>query len=264
MRDIVIFLNSYAAGLTILLTAVAGIFKFWQYVNIKKTELRQKAFDNYHKLIKDLVQSDTQGEKIKLDRQVAAVYELRNYPEYFNVSIRILQEWLDRHEVQNFRQLYQEIELSINYMKKKNMNNKIKDEGRFVGSLIYFFGGILILNFFIQKFGLNFIFYDKAISGFGNYPRLIWCLVCVFLGFALIAYRASKGRHGDKAFPQYYLSYLVTLLIVASVDFAFFHIFQPTSNYLFYFLSGPMGFILGYYADQAKTNPLGLFSTLKP
>lgn len=144
------------------------------------------------------------------------------------------------------------------------MFGKIKDRGRFIGSLVYFLLSIGVLAFVTYKFGFGFIFYDSAMNGFNNYPRFIWCLVCVFFGFSIIAYRASKGAHDGKAFPQYYLSYLLTLILITSVDFAFFHIFQSTSNYLFYFLSGPAGILLGYHADQAKGNPLGLFSVLKP
>lgn len=144
------------------------------------------------------------------------------------------------------------------------MCGKIKDEGRFIGSLIYSFTGILLLNFFIQRHGLSFIFYDDAIQGFNNYPRFIWCLSCAFWGFSMIAYRASLSNHKNRAFPQYYLSYFLILILVSSLDFAVFHIFKSTSNYLFYFLSAPTGFTLGYHADQVKINPLGLYSLLKP
>lgn len=144
------------------------------------------------------------------------------------------------------------------------MFKKIKDRGRFIGFGVYLLVSLLIIVVSVKIFGWKFIFYNEAVDGFGNYPRLIWCLACVFLGFSMIAYRASMVSHENSAFPDYYLSYLLTLVLVASVDFAFFHIFQSTSNYLFYFLSGPLGFTFGYHADQAKINPLGLFSTLRP
>ena len=124
MTQLINFLNSNAVGITLILTAIAGIFKFWQYVDIKRSEWRQKNFENFHRLIKELVQSDTPGEDIKLDRQIAVVYELRNFSKYFDISIRILEGWLDREKKdplkqKNFGRLYKEMELTIKYIKSK-------------------------------------------------------------------------------------------------------------------------------------------------
>ncbi|OGY62899.1 MAG: hypothetical protein A2745_02260 [Candidatus Harrisonbacteria bacterium RIFCSPHIGHO2_01_FULL_44_13] len=49
--EIINFLNTNAAGLTLVITLVAGVYKFWQFVNIKKEEGRQRDFENYHNLI---------------------------------------------------------------------------------------------------------------------------------------------------------------------------------------------------------------------
>jgi hypothetical protein len=121
IENIFIFLNSYAAGITVLLTLIAGVYKFWQFVNIKKHEERQKRYETYHDLIKNLNQTDTPGENIKLYRQVAVIYELRNYPKYFDVSKRILQGWIDsadKKQKEEFGKLYDEMKLSIGFMNK--------------------------------------------------------------------------------------------------------------------------------------------------
>ncbi len=120
IKNIFIFLNLYAAGITILLTLIAGVYKFWQFVNIKKHEERQKRYENYHDLIKNLNQSDTPGESIKLYRQIAVVYELRNYPQYFDVSKRILQGWIDMQDkkIGGPEKLCNEMKLSIEFMNK--------------------------------------------------------------------------------------------------------------------------------------------------
>ena len=123
IENIFIFLNSYAAGITVLLTLIAGVYKFWQFVNIKKHEERQKRYETYHDLIKNLNQSDTSGENIKLYRQIAVIYELRNYPQYFDVSKRILQGWFDsrdKKQREEFSKLYDEMKLSIEFMNKKS------------------------------------------------------------------------------------------------------------------------------------------------
>ncbi len=96
---------------------VAVISAFWQCWRFAK----EWNFKNYHKLIKELNQSDTSGEPIKLYRQVAVVYELRDYPRYFSVSKRILQGWLDSRtedDKKHYEDLYKEMKLSIEFMNK--------------------------------------------------------------------------------------------------------------------------------------------------
>ncbi len=111
-------LNTYAAGITILLTAVAAAFKFGQLVNIKRQDSKQRRFENYHELIKKLNQSDTPGVPIKLYRQVAVVYELRKYREYKPVTQRILRAWLASRDVNDpaLKPLYEEMQLTIDHL----------------------------------------------------------------------------------------------------------------------------------------------------
>lgn len=59
----------------------------FQNASIRKADLRQREFENYHKLIRDLVDG---GSEVKREAQTAIIYELRNYPIYANVTIRIL------------------------------------------------------------------------------------------------------------------------------------------------------------------------------
>ena len=42
--EIINFLNTNAAGLTLVITLVAGVYKFWQFVNIKKEGGATKRF----------------------------------------------------------------------------------------------------------------------------------------------------------------------------------------------------------------------------
>ncbi|MFC1623421.1 hypothetical protein ACFL2R_01585 [Patescibacteria group bacterium] len=137
---------------------------------------------------------------------------------------------------------------------------KIKDQGRFVGAVIYALLPIFILSSLIYKFGLNFIFYNSPIEGFYNYPRFIWSLCFCFFGFSSIAYRASLSFHSNKAFPQYYLSYFIVIVLVAALNFSLFHLFGATNSYIFYFLAGSVGLILGYHIDQLKVLPFRLIN----
>lgn len=112
LKEIGTFFSSNQGGITVIFVIIGGLWQCWRYI-------KEWNFQNYHKLIKELNQSDTEGEDIKLYRQVAVVYELRNYPRYFSVSTRILQGWLARKNLKNeYPQLYHEMMLSIEYMDK--------------------------------------------------------------------------------------------------------------------------------------------------
>jgi len=68
-----------------LVTAVPLVWGAFQYISIKRRETEARNFTVYHELVKNLVETATM-----IDRQIATVYELRNYPTYFPVSYRIL------------------------------------------------------------------------------------------------------------------------------------------------------------------------------
>jgi hypothetical protein len=78
------------AAIPIIISFIAGAYSAVQYVIIRKAEMFQKRFENYHELINWLVHGRGQG-AIKLDNQIACVYELRNFKTYKEVSIRILE-----------------------------------------------------------------------------------------------------------------------------------------------------------------------------
>ena len=78
------------AAIPIILSLLAGAYSAVQYVIIRKAEMNQKRFENYHELINWLVHGRGQG-SIKLDNQIACLYELRKFKTYKEVSIRILE-----------------------------------------------------------------------------------------------------------------------------------------------------------------------------
>jgi len=68
---------------------IIPLYKFISEKNLKQKDLR---FKTYHLLIKDLVEPDKETGKIMLDRQIATCFELRNFPEYFELTKRILND----------------------------------------------------------------------------------------------------------------------------------------------------------------------------
>lgn len=102
------------AGL--ILAYLAFVVPIRQYLGQREIEERDKRFNNYHRLIKELVGPD--NGVAYMDRQVAVVFELRNYPEYYGVSKRILeglrQAWM--REDGSFQRLITEIDLTVEFI----------------------------------------------------------------------------------------------------------------------------------------------------
>ncbi len=145
----------------------------------------------------------------------------------------------------------------------KPLQNPIKDKGRFLGALIYYILAIFILFILPHYLKINLI-YTKSIDDFSNYPRFLWSLAFSFFGFSMIAFRASEKEHPDSpAWKSYPTIYLVNLIIISSLVFAILHISNQTSNYLFYFFSSPICFMLSYYIDSLLKSPLDLLKSIK-
>jgi hypothetical protein len=144
------------------------------------------------------------------------------------------------------------------------VKSPVKDKGRLFGAILYFALSIFI--FFLLPKIINYnYFYNEAIPNFSNYPRFLWCLACSFFGFSLIAFEASKGVHpGKRAIHSYYSIYLFALIAISSLVFGILHINKQTSSYLFYFISTPIAFYMGYQIDTTRTKILELLAKIKP
>lgn len=120
MTAIINFLSTNNGAIAVLITLAVSLYKFFQYLNIKLDELREKKFKHYHDdLIKKLVQAENKDENIKLDRQIAIIYELRNFPEYFPVSKRILDGWIIKSDDKEMpERIKAEANLAVEYMSK--------------------------------------------------------------------------------------------------------------------------------------------------
>lgn len=64
----------------------------WQAVQFfltRSSDAKNRRFDAYHRLIKEIVQPSENGHTY-VDRQCAAVFELRRFKDYRDVTVRIL------------------------------------------------------------------------------------------------------------------------------------------------------------------------------
>ncbi|WAG06682.1 hypothetical protein NRZ30_16695 [Aeromonas jandaei] len=74
----------------------------------------QVEFENYHKLIAQLVGSERSTNTMKLDSQVAIVFELQRFKRYKPVTLRILQGLKDEWSETTHPRLITEIDIAIN------------------------------------------------------------------------------------------------------------------------------------------------------
>ncbi|WP_313456342.1 hypothetical protein [Pseudomonas sp.] len=88
-------INKYNGTIAVVVSLVVAFCALYHYVSVKNAEERSKQYDRYHKLLEDLNISP-RGDDPFVDRQVAVIYELRRFPEYYPVSLRILNASLSR------------------------------------------------------------------------------------------------------------------------------------------------------------------------
>lgn len=112
-------------GLLAILAPV--IWGVCQHYSSLKQERQIKEFENYHRLIKELVQPEKKDELMYVDRQAAIIYELRNFKRYYPVSYRTL-KGLQKNWTENgvYPRLLEEISLSISFLENKVGINELQ------------------------------------------------------------------------------------------------------------------------------------------
>jgi hypothetical protein len=109
----------------IILAYISILQPIMSYSNAQKKLNKDNRFQNYHILIDHFAGANGNA---KLDRQIAIVYELRRYPEYFPVTKRIFTDWnttilADQNHLVNQR-LKAEIDITLEYIDSNWFNRK--------------------------------------------------------------------------------------------------------------------------------------------
>lgn len=117
-NDILNYIKSKWIELIGLLIAVlAFVIPIYKYLSQKREEQKDKRFQTYHQLIADL--ANPPGGK--LDRQIATVFELRNFPNYFELTKRIMTDLTTQWENDpDNKRLITELNLTLSYIEKKS------------------------------------------------------------------------------------------------------------------------------------------------
>jgi hypothetical protein len=107
------FLGLILGAIAIYISVIQPILS---YTKAQKIANKDKRFEKYHNLIDDFAGANGTA---KLDRQIAIVFELRRFPEYFPVTKRILKDWTNTHEEtkdDNIKRLVKEMGLTVDYI----------------------------------------------------------------------------------------------------------------------------------------------------
>ena len=118
--------------ISILIGVIAIIIPIYKYLFDKKVQMGDMRFNTYHLLVKKLVEKELLKENVidhKLgllhneygimqDRQIAVIYELRNFPEYFESTQRLLEKLKTQWETDPFNApVIIEISYTLSYIK---------------------------------------------------------------------------------------------------------------------------------------------------
>lgn len=114
------FIQDNTEELGLILASIPIFWAAFQYISLRRFETKKAMFEQYHKIIKDLVQKETEDQPMMLDRQIALIYELRNFKHYYPVTKRILSglksAWKNYGPGEKNERLMQEIACTIQYI----------------------------------------------------------------------------------------------------------------------------------------------------
>ncbi|WP_089086429.1 hypothetical protein [Aquitalea magnusonii] len=95
-------LNEISAVFTVLafvLSVMVLAFSAFRYVTIRRDELNSQRYEKYHSLLQKISRGQDGDGILKLVSQRAFIYELRHFPEYSDLTKRLLEsllsEWKD-------------------------------------------------------------------------------------------------------------------------------------------------------------------------
>jgi hypothetical protein len=120
VHQLIAWLSTNTAALSIFGAAVAFIWSTYQQVTQRKAEARERDFQAFHRLVKELVSPDSADGVMRLDRQAAVVFELRQLPLYYDFTERMLmglkKGWAGNPDVQS--RLIEETDITVKHIQQ--------------------------------------------------------------------------------------------------------------------------------------------------
>lgn len=90
MEDLFRLVTTYGTPLSTIGAAIAFVWSVFQFFSIRAREGRDREFETFHRLIKELVEPPSEGASLYIDRQCAILYELRFFPRYYPFTRRTI------------------------------------------------------------------------------------------------------------------------------------------------------------------------------
>ena len=105
-----------------LVAAGTFVWSIIQFILTRKKDQQAREFETYHRLIRELVEPDPDSKKMWQDRQIAIIFELRHFPRYYEVTMRILgglkEKW-QSDPASKWPRLIGEVDLTVTYIQKR-------------------------------------------------------------------------------------------------------------------------------------------------
>lgn len=90
LKDHLADIGTIATILSLLVTVAVLAFSSLRYVTVRRDELRNQRYERYHYILRAVSQGSDLNGRLKLISQRAYIYELRHFPEYKKLTIRLL------------------------------------------------------------------------------------------------------------------------------------------------------------------------------
>ena len=123
------WLTSHAAALGVLGAAITFVWSAIQFILVRRKEQQAHEFEAFHRLIKELVSPSHDTQVIWIDRQMAVLFELRHFPRYYEVTIRILnglrEKWSADPEFK-WPRLIEELDITVEYIRHRKPNKALQ------------------------------------------------------------------------------------------------------------------------------------------
>jgi hypothetical protein len=123
LTSIWLWISTNASTLGIVFGVIPTVWAIIQFILNKRAEEKRLQFETYHKLIKQLVEREDPNLPMRLDRQIAIIFELRDFKHYFPVTLRIFKglknDWAEYGPVDKRQRLIEELDLAITFIAKK-------------------------------------------------------------------------------------------------------------------------------------------------
>jgi hypothetical protein len=122
MTKLLAWLLAHITALSAFGAAIAFIWSVAQFLAQRRRESRERQFETYHRLVKELVSPDSATGTTWIDRQAAVVFELRHFPRYYGFTERMLkgleEEW-GKNPKPGSARLLEEIDLTLAHIRKR-------------------------------------------------------------------------------------------------------------------------------------------------